>query len=134
MFSTLKTGRSLAASYTLQSDIQCMSSAPRSFHVAKVYATVFIQVQTEEEQALFSSQVPTIVALTKGCKSATVVRDPSQIPAGCGSALVTPTMIIHTLVLVSKEVVKSIDECIIQCYLLGPRGPREGNCKMRQKT
>jgi valyl-tRNA synthetase len=76
-----------------------------SFHInlnAKFYVAVFIQVQAEGEQALFSSQVPTIVALTKGCKSATVVRDPSQIPAGCASAVVTPTVIIHTLVRVSK--------------------------------
>jgi valyl-tRNA synthetase len=107
VFSTLKTGRSLAASYTLQSDIQCtplLSRRPFFILIAKIHVVVFVQVQTEEDQALFSSQVPTIVSLTKGCKSATVVRDPSQIPAGCASAVVNPTVIIHTLVRVRKSI------------------------------
>ncbi|KAF7969993.1 hypothetical protein HWV62_25422 [Athelia sp. TMB] len=81
VFSALKTGRSLAASYSLQSDIQ-----------------LFIQVQTEQEAALFQSQTPTIVALTKGCKSATVVRDVQAIPAGCGSTVLSPTVVVHVLV------------------------------------
>ena len=59
---------------------------------------VFIQVQTDQEAALFSSQCSTIVALTKGCKSAKVVRDQTDIPDGCGSAVVTPTLFVHTLV------------------------------------
>jgi len=104
VFSTLKTGRSLAASYTLQSDIQCTSSLfLPSIAITNLCVAVFIQVRTEEEHALFFAQVPTIVALTKGCKSATVLRDPAQIPAGCATAVVTPTVIIHTLVRVSKE-------------------------------
>jgi valyl-tRNA synthetase len=36
----------------------------------------------------FEGQLPTIVALTKGCKSAKVVRDLSDIPAGCGGTVV----------------------------------------------
>ena len=59
---------------------------------------VFIQVQSDQEAALFSPQCSTIVALTKGCKSAKVVRDQTEIPDGCGSAVVTPTMLVHTLV------------------------------------
>ena len=59
---------------------------------------VFIQVQTDQEAALISSQCSTIVALTKGCKSAKVVRDQTDIPDGCGSAVVTPTLFVHTLV------------------------------------
>ena len=59
---------------------------------------VFIQVQSDQEAALFSSQCSTIVALTKGCKSAKVVRDQTEIPDGCGSAVVTPSILVHTLV------------------------------------
>ncbi|KAF8907620.1 tRNA synthetases class I-domain-containing protein [Gymnopilus junonius] len=81
VFSTLKAARSLAASYTLQNDIQ-----------------FFIQVQTDEEEHLFAPQLPTIVALSKGCKSAKVVQDVSQVPAGCGSAVVTSSIIVYTLV------------------------------------
>lgn len=68
------------------------------FHFVCNPASVFIQVQTDEEAALFESQLPTIVTLTKGGKSAKVVRDISEIPAGCGSSLVTSTIVIHTLV------------------------------------
>ncbi|KAL1671933.1 tRNA synthetases class I-domain-containing protein, partial [Schizophyllum commune] len=81
VFSALKTGRSLAASYSLQNDIQ-----------------FFIFAQSDADAALFESQVPTIVALTKGCKSAKVVRELKDIPEGCGAAVVTPTVAIHTLV------------------------------------
>ncbi|KAJ7498074.1 tRNA synthetases class I-domain-containing protein [Mycena galericulata] len=81
VFSALKTGRSLAASYNLQTDIQ-----------------LFLYVQTDEEAALFDSQLSTIVALTKGCKSAKVVRELKDIPEGCGGTVVTPTIAVHALV------------------------------------
>jgi len=94
VFSTLKTGRSLAASYNLQSDIQ-----------------FFIQVQSDQEAALFSPQCSTIVALTKGCKSAKVIRDQTDIPDGCGSAVVTPTILVHTLVRGLVDLEKEINKC-----------------------
>ncbi|KAL1719893.1 hypothetical protein EV715DRAFT_289754 [Schizophyllum commune] len=72
VFSALKTGRSLAASYSLQKDIQ-----------------FFILAQSHASAALFESQVPTIVALTKGCESVRVVRELKRIPEGCGAAVVT---------------------------------------------
>ncbi|KAJ6580851.1 tRNA synthetases class I-domain-containing protein [Mycena capillaripes] len=81
VFSALKTGRSLAASYNLQSDIQ-----------------LFLHIQTDEEATLFESQLSTIVALTKGCKSAKVVRELKDIPEGCGGTVVTPTIAVHALV------------------------------------
>jgi len=80
-FSAVKTGRSLAASYSLQSDIQ-----------------LFIQVQSDQEVRLFDSQAPTIVTLVKGCKSVKVVKDINDIPPGCGSEILTPTVVIHVLV------------------------------------
>ena len=67
-----------------------------------IFLKVFIQVQTDQEAALFSPQCSTIVALTKGCKSAKVVRDQTDIPDGCGSAVVTPTILVHTLVRVKR--------------------------------
>ncbi|KIY44702.1 hypothetical protein FISHEDRAFT_67400 [Fistulina hepatica ATCC 64428] len=81
VFAALKTGRSLAASYNLQADIQ-----------------LFFHTQTDEEAKLFDAQLRTIVTLTKGCKTAKVVRSLAEIPDGCGSAVVTPTVAIHTLV------------------------------------
>ncbi|KAF9447078.1 hypothetical protein P691DRAFT_776381 [Macrolepiota fuliginosa MF-IS2] len=81
VFSTLRTGRSLAASYNLQSNIQ-----------------FFIHVQNDAEAALFEPQLPTIVALTKGCKSAKVARSLGEIPEGCGASVVTSSITVHTLV------------------------------------
>lgn len=70
----------------------------RGQFVLRFSRVVFIQVKTDEEQQLFAPQMPTVVALSKGCKSAKVVRDAADVPAGCGSAVVTPTIIVHTLV------------------------------------
>jgi valyl-tRNA synthetase len=39
-----------------------------------------------------------MVTLTKGGKSANVVRNVSELPPGCGGATVTSTIAIHTLV------------------------------------
>lgn len=62
---------------------------------------MFIQVQSDQEAKLFESQAPTIVTLIKGCKSVKVVKDISDVPAGCGSEILTPTVVIHVLVRVS---------------------------------
>jgi len=59
---------------------------------------VFYYIQDDAEAALFESQLPTIVALTKGCRSARVVRSPAEIPAGCGATVITPTIALHVLV------------------------------------
>jgi valyl-tRNA synthetase len=64
---------------------------------------VFIQVQSDQEIKLFESQAPTIVTLVKGCKSVKVVKDISDVPAGCGSEILTPTVVIHALVRVSTH-------------------------------
>ncbi|KAI0067514.1 hypothetical protein BV25DRAFT_1961213 [Artomyces pyxidatus] len=81
VFNAIRTSRSLAASYNLQSDIQ-----------------TFIHVQTDSEAALFKSQIPTMITLTKGCKSVEVVKDVSTIPPGCGSIVLTATVGVHVLV------------------------------------
>ncbi|KIL58640.1 hypothetical protein M378DRAFT_188200 [Amanita muscaria Koide BX008] len=81
IFTGIKAGRSLAASYSLQNDIQ-----------------LFYYIQSDAEAALFESQLPTIIALIKGCKNSKVVRDLSEIPAGCGASAITPTIALHVLV------------------------------------
>jgi valyl-tRNA synthetase len=64
-------------------------------------SSVFIRVQSDNDAALFQSQAPTIVALTKGGKSAKVVKELGDIPDGCGSTVLTPTITIFVLVRVS---------------------------------
>lgn len=73
-----------------------------SCYVSLIRILVFYHIQSDEEASLFESQIPTIVTLTKGCKSAKVVRDLIHIPAGCGGTVVTSTIAIHTLVRVSE--------------------------------
>ncbi|KAK0461790.1 tRNA synthetases class I-domain-containing protein [Desarmillaria tabescens] len=92
VFSVLKAGRSLAASYNLQSDIQ-----------------FFIHAQ--DDARLIESQLPTMVALTKGCKSAVVVSDSKDVPAGCGSSVVTKSIVIHTLVRGLVDLDREIAKC-----------------------
>ena len=66
-------------------------------------STVFIHAQADHEAELFQSQLSTIVALTKGCKSAEVVRQLNEIPTGCGGGVVTSSIAIHTLVRVRSD-------------------------------
>jgi valyl-tRNA synthetase len=98
VFNAIRTGRSLAAQYNLQSDIQCECSATRQRLLLVDIMLVSILAQTDAEATMFESQVPTIVSLTKGCKSANVARSLSDIPAGCGSSVLTSTIAVYLLV------------------------------------
>ncbi|KAG8933507.1 hypothetical protein FRC02_011707 [Tulasnella sp. 418] len=80
VFSVIRTTRSLAAQYNIQSNVQV--------HV----------LTSPADAAVFESQCPTIVALTKGCKSASVVTDIKDVPAGCGSAIINADISVHVLV------------------------------------
>lgn len=64
---------------------------------------MYIHTQTDAEAALFEQQAPTMVTLTKGCKSLKVVRQLDEIPAGCGSTSLTPTVAVHVLVRVRDQ-------------------------------
>jgi valyl-tRNA synthetase len=44
-----------------------------------------------------------MVTLIKGCKSVKVVRDIQEVPAGCGSAVLTQTVAVHILVRVNPN-------------------------------
>ncbi|PBL02897.1 hypothetical protein ARMGADRAFT_981815 [Armillaria gallica] len=92
VFAVLKAGRSLAASYNLQSDIQ-----------------FFIHAQ--DDARLIGGQLPTMVALTKGCKSAVVVSDSKDVPAGCGSSVVIKSIVIYTLVRGLVDLDREIAKC-----------------------
>ena len=63
-----------------------------------LHYAVFIRVQTDEEAKLFESQIPTIITLTKNGKSAKVIRDVSEVPEGCGSVVITPTIVEYMVV------------------------------------
>lgn len=106
VFSAVRTGRSLAASYSLQNDIQReypIDPLIRSRLYNRCSSLVFIQVQSDQEAKLFESQASTTVTLIKGCKSLKIVKDINDVPAGCGSELLTPTVVIHVLVRVSTR-------------------------------
>ena len=66
-------------------------------------ATVYIRVESDAEAKLFESQIPTIVTLTKNGQSAKVIRNVSEVPEGCGSAVVTPSIVEHMVVRVSNS-------------------------------
>jgi len=106
----------------------------RGQFVLRFGRVVFIQVKTDEEQQLFTPQMPTVVALSKGCKSAKVVRDAADVPAGCGSAVVTPTIIVHTLVRVRAFFFLFSSSVKTRFVCVGPCGFRQRDCEMRQET
>lgn len=81
VLNVVRTGRSLAASYNLQSDIQ-----------------LFIHASDVSETDLFHSQAPTISSLIKGCTKVAVIGDLSQLPPGCGSTAVSPTVAVYLAV------------------------------------
>lgn len=73
------------------------------FLTVLVVFPVFIRAQNDIEAELFQSQASTIVALTKGCKTAKVVRELSDVPPGSGSAVLSPTVVVYLLVRVSPH-------------------------------
>lgn len=56
---------------------------------------------------MISTQTPTISSLIKGCKSVVVTSD---IPEGCGSVVLSPTLTVHLLVRV-RDLVDGCGKC-----------------------
>ncbi|KZT67577.1 hypothetical protein DAEQUDRAFT_729015 [Daedalea quercina L-15889] len=81
VYNVVKSGRSLAASYNLQRDVQ-----------------LFTRAETDNDAALIEGQVPTILALMKNFQSVKVVRTIEEIPAGCGSDVISSTIVAYILV------------------------------------
>ncbi|OBZ72804.1 Valine--tRNA ligase, mitochondrial [Grifola frondosa] len=94
IFSAIKAGRGLASSYNIQNHLH-----------------LFVRAQTDAEASLFESQIPTMTALTKNCKSINVVRDLSSVPAGCGAAVLTSTIVMHILVRGQVDLYAEIVKC-----------------------
>ncbi|KAJ7600772.1 tRNA synthetases class I-domain-containing protein [Mycena floridula] len=94
VFSAVTTGRSLAASYNLQSDIQ-----------------LFLVVLSDDEAKLFESQLPTLKTLIKGCTNVRVVRMASDVPEGCGSTLITSSITAHILVRGIVDIQVELTKC-----------------------
>ena len=59
---------------------------------------VWIRADTDADAALLEGQLPTILALMKNTKSAQVVRTLDAIPAGCGSGVISPSIVAYILV------------------------------------
>lgn len=101
-FNAIRNIRSLATSYNLFSDIQSALIVASVYSGANLVTLAFLHITNDADAALFESQIPTMLTLTKGCKSIKVVRNVTEIPAGCGSAVLTQTIGIHILVRVRE--------------------------------
>lgn len=59
---------------------------------------MFVRVSSDAEAKLFEAYAPTMVALIKGGKRVEIVRSIEDVPAGCGSEVLTPNVVLHVLV------------------------------------
>ncbi|KAI0791363.1 tRNA synthetases class I-domain-containing protein [Abortiporus biennis] len=94
VFAAMKAGRSLQGTYNVQSDV-----------------SLYLRVQTDEEAALFEPYAKTIVALTKYGKSFKVVRDVSELPAGCGAEVISKSLVMYLLVKGLVDLDNEIEKC-----------------------
>jgi valyl-tRNA synthetase len=94
VFAAIRSIRSLGAQYHLQSNLKAtlLSTAP-------------------SEAEMLKTQVPTIVTLTKGCQSVAVVEQTSDIPEGCGSVVLSPTLTSFLLVKGMIDIEAEISKC-----------------------
>jgi hypothetical protein len=56
------------------------------------------------ERTMLSTQVPTIVGMVKGCSSVNIVENNKEVPDGCGSQVLSPSLTIYILVKVNSKV------------------------------
>jgi valyl-tRNA synthetase len=89
-----------------------------SFRVAADYeltlGTVIIQTKKPEHKALFQSQEPIIIALTKGAGTCKFIADDSEVPQGCGTEVVTADINVHIPVQVCALTRTSCDPLLIR--------------------
>ncbi|KAF8752955.1 Class-I aminoacyl-tRNA synthetase [Rhizoctonia solani] len=87
----------MVSSYPVKDSAFENASADKDFD--KVFGIIkqssFHFLDLGEEAAMITTQTPTISSLIKGCKSATVTSD---VPEGCGSVVLSPTLTVHLLV------------------------------------
>lgn len=90
--------------HTTCSPIYNVSSSHVIFAQLQVPSIVFIHASSSEEAELFQSQTSTMASLIKGCTKVATVQDQSHLPAGCGSATLSPTVVVYLLVRVSFRI------------------------------
>lgn len=73
--------RSLAAVYGLRTGLQ-----------------VFVQCSNANLMPLLQEQIPTLLALVKGCTSVKIVEQASDVPEGCSSETIGADIVVHLLV------------------------------------
>jgi valyl-tRNA synthetase len=59
---------------------------------------VIVHANDDKTFEMFQKQVAVISSLTKGCKSAEVVRQASEVPEGCATQTITPEVAINIMV------------------------------------
>jgi len=94
VFSIIKTIRSMSVQYNLQNDIQ-----------------VFAHSSDPTERAMLVTQIPTIAGMVKGCSSVSVVEGTSGVPGGCGSQVLSSSLVIYILVKGKVNLDEEIDKC-----------------------
>lgn len=87
VFNATRSIRSLASQYNLQKDVDA-----------------YIRASSDKEANILSSELETIKALAKLVKSLKVVRNTQDVPAGCGSAVLTTDSSIHLDVLGNPDI------------------------------
>ncbi|PVG02364.1 putative VAS1-valyl-tRNA synthetase [Serendipita vermifera] len=87
IFNATRGLRSLASQYNLQKDVEA-----------------YILSSSDKEATILSSELETIKALTKNVKSLKVVRATADVPAGCGSSVLTSESSLHADVLGNPDI------------------------------
>jgi valyl-tRNA synthetase len=116
VFASIRAARSIISGYGLptngktpeerhdsESSFPCdMLHAPNGSRVL-----VLIQVDDETTAEMISSQIPIISSLVKGSRDIKVLRNASEVPAGCGMEPVAINVAVHVIV---KGKINAADE------------------------
>lgn len=87
---------------------------------------VYFQSASPDAHALLTASIPTIQTLIKGCKLVSVLSsdETSAIPEGCGSAVVSSSVVVYTLVKVSSPQYSHKASPLPNTIFLGAHRPR----------
>jgi len=94
VFQIIKSIRSMSVQYNLQTDVQ-----------------VFAHSSDEAERAMLASQAPTIIGMVKGCSAVDVVGNVDDVPGGCGSQVLSSSLVIYILIKGKVNLDEEIDKC-----------------------
>ncbi|ORX39758.1 valine-tRNA ligase [Kockovaella imperatae] len=85
VFETIKSARSIAAMYNLPTNGKTLDEK----------FAILLQIRKPEVRSMIESQIPIIVALTKGSGQAKIITEDSEVPKGCGSEVVDVEVTVH---------------------------------------